>query len=223
MCQSALNDRPYAALLSQKDKSDYWIYTQLLQRDLNPPVMLCDSDWLDIRQKQHWKEMYDELGENPPMEEIAKYFRRPSPLIEWIHSVPQDLLICTFDDFSVSGSVIKNMFPDSRRVKTNIPGRFHAFICYATNPALKFIEGSDIVAHVVSQNIPTLSPALDAKELEFIEQQVDIVNGDGGGISKNSAVLFWTWYKVPDNIPDIFTGKGFPPLIRTERFQPPYK
>lgn len=127
-----------------------------------------------------------------------------------------------FDDFAITGGWIGDMVYSNDYLTLPRDTR-SAFFLYTTGHARERLTSKQISVYQSGKDIITLEESLEERDLSFLERlplklQPEI-------IEFSESPLFWTWYKVPDNVPSFFTGieeKGIPPLIRPELFQPPY-
>lgn len=229
---SSIGEKPYAAMLSEKGKSDYWIYEQLQKRGVPQSQIQCDFEMKaegNVRLNQLIAQEIDsipnisDLSIDEQVKAKGKIFHgRANTVDEWISSLPQEYPICVFDDFSVSGTMILDELLWLPHRKQQQSGRLHVFICYASELAWKRFVNHSVTVHQSGQTIKLLSSSLTPEDIDFANKLDREVTKNKGGLS-DSSNLFWTWYKVPDNLPGIFIGDGLPPLIRPEKFQPPYK
>lgn len=194
-----LGRQSYAVVLNNKYKSDYWIYQQLLERGLHPAETSYTTE--------------KELAEY----EMGKYKRA-----EWVDEVSQTMKVCAFDDFTLGGGVIQELF------QRGVPGfsskNLYAFVSYATPYARAWLKSFNIEVNQSSDTVKSLVTNLTKRETDFLDRisgYQGMYESDGDGLS---SALFWTWYKLPDNVDPLFTGlTGLHPLIREENFQPHYK
>lgn len=213
----------YEAHFSGPSKSDAWIYNQLLELGLEPAATggeIIDKELLleqervkaILREKQgRFNEgEYDNLVKKRE-ELIAKHYR----------SLPPDHLICAFDDFAISGLQFSELLYGDKG-EGEKQNRLHAFLLYSTPIALRKFNRDKYVVHQSGAMIAPIQSALDRRDIRFLNQVMHEVDGEQAEVS-NSTVLFWSWHKIPDNVPAVFTGKNFPPLIRRENFHPPYR
>lgn len=117
------------------------------------------------------------------------------------------------DDFALSGSQIAEHVLDSFETEN-----FDTIVLLqrATAYAMNSIANYDAMPRMAGGPIRTMMETFSEEEIDYFENHVDFFAGD--------SALFWSWYKMPDNLPRMFTGKAeFPPLIRPEKFRPPYK
>lgn len=183
-----LKGREYAVSLTDRNKSDYWIYQQMLRLGLPKAAELFD-----------WEK--DERLDN----------RIWDPSLKWLEQLPSGMPVCSFDDFTISGSQLYELldgFPKDGKEE-------NLFVCLATNLAKRTTRARSINIFQSGADISQFSETFGSEDLSFLSKLYEL--------SSDWSVFFWTWYKVPDNVPRIFTGTDFPPLIRKERFQPPYK
>lgn len=186
-----LKDREYAVSLTDQQKSDYWIYQNLLQLGVPEATQLFDWEKEEKLTEKSW-----------------------NPWSDWIKELPYGMPLCSFDDLSISGAQIAELLSwDPKKVMIN-DGEVNLFLCFATSMAKRFFRNRLINVYQSGSDIPDLRDLFRPDDTKFLDS-LDRSNDHG--------VLFWTWYKVPDNVSEIFTGTGFPPLIRSERFLPPYK
>lgn len=213
-----LKDKPYIWLSSRPNKSDYWIYKKLLEKGLSPSLTV-DFDTLARMRREAVEKLvdrsFDPVREKEKMRRFKNTFLKERKKI-----IPLGYPICFFDDFAISGMNIGRTALGEFQDFSHPSDEYKAFVCYATDIALNSLSRREIYACQSGQKIHPLSSFLTTKDITFLEELHKELTQ--GSIS-DERVPFWTWYKIPDNIPKIFTGSKLPPLIRTERFQPPYK
>lgn len=215
-----LIDRPYAVTFNSQEKSDYWIYQQLIERGMPSTAEQYNdhtSDIFDLETEREWASIRDS---GLPARELRLLLRKvKSGIVRWVDSLPPDHLICAFDDFSLSGLAFEELLMPSQ--KHSETSRFHGFALYATRSAKKRLKNNNISMHRVRRNVYPLGRTMDKADVDFLTNTMRELGDDAADFKSN--ILFWTWYKIPDNMPTIFTGRGYPPLIRKEKFQPPYR
>lgn len=217
-----IGSNPYAVTLTEPDKSDFWIYGRLLELGVPPAIYQFDTaehSCLNEINNERLLKVLQEPGLS--LQEKIQLSMSPGPFETWLRSLPPELPVCGFDDFSISGAQFDELFcgDAGRNLKLGI---LKAFFCYASPSAREWISfKSGAVLHQSGADIRPFSEDLKKSDLQFLTK-LDHIGTNRGDVMKSDA-LFWTWYKVPDCIPEILTGTFFPPLIREENFQPPYK
>lgn len=182
----------YLFAYSEPHKSEYWVYKQLINRGLHPAVKSVN--------------MYD----RDDVDQLR-------------YSIEHNHQVATFDDFSISGATITDAAYDSTFTKGKKqfdPNNALAFICGITNIARKGIERSKIKPIPVGRKITTLREQLTEPNYLWLKKAMKKRNKINSLIICDA--LFWAWHKVPDNVPNVFTGNGFPPLIREELYPRQY-
>lgn len=217
-----IGPKPYAVTLTEPDKSDFWIYGRLQELGVPPAIYQFDTAE-HSRLNEFNNEKMLEVLQKPglSLQEKIQLSISPSPFETWLKSLPPELSVCGFDDFSVSGAQFDELFcgDAGRNLKS---GTLKAFFCYASPSAREWISFKSRAAlHQSGADIKLLSEDLKKSDIQFLTK-LDQIAGNRGDIMKSNG-LFWTWYKVPDCVPEILTGTFFPPLIREENFLPPYK
>lgn len=213
----------YEARFSGPSKSDAWIYNQLLELGLEPAATggeIIDKELL-LEQKRV-RAVMREKGRSISEEEYGDLIRKRDELVaKHYRRLPSEHLICAFDDFAISGLQFSELLRGDKG-EGEKQNRLHAFFLYTTPIALRKFSQNKYVIHQSGVMIAPIQSALDRRDIRFLNQVMREVDGEQADVS-NSTVLFWSWHKIPDNVPAVFTGKNFPPLIRRDNFHPPYR
>jgi hypothetical protein len=193
---------PYLLLLPNEDSSNRWIYELLLQKGIQPAVEGID---------------FGMIGEN----RLPFYWRT------WFkQNIPKGYKTLIADDFSFSDAQIK----DEILLEFDYPNYDNSIILFgATNKAIQNITrlGKSVKVTTCGQKIDNLPEIFQKKDCQFLRHVDELTEPSfpHGSLSLKGDALFWTWYKVPDNVLEIFTGKRkeIRPLIRPGNFKQPYR
>jgi hypothetical protein len=200
-CMSELckrfTEKDYTLLIYGKNKSEFWVYQQLLKRGLNPAAEIVDNPGLT---RSGFLERFERGEQFVAVDDMAISGAR----------IRHDLF----------GQALNYSFPEQYRSQSR------AVVGNATNYAKKSISSGNILIESLGLDIPILTEVLKENEVVWMQRLCERLYETGvlfeeEGVGQD-AVLFWSWYKIPDNVPEIFTGIGFPPLIRKENVTKEY-
>lgn len=202
------SNEPYAVAFDDLDGSGRWIYEKLLNAgipaadyhfylDMYPEVALVpDSGLIDIRQIQD--------------------------------VLPVGAKVFAPDDFALTGTQMTDLM-------TQIQGNFndrnkHPYqvlvaCMYTSESADQTMNRQDPSAKVISlsERIKPVDDFLLPNDIGFINRLISSMHE--GDVFYGDNALFWTWYKVPDNISsyEIFTEPKCGQLINVDQFKQPYR
>ncbi|HVT01438.1 MAG TPA: hypothetical protein VHE53_04370 [Patescibacteria group bacterium] len=195
------SDNPYYAIVHHNPGSGIWVYRNLVDRGMKPAEKTINRN-------------SKEMGPLLETDDID--------MKKVISIIPEGTHIFVPDDLSITGSQIAD------EILQLLPPKYFdtsVLLLYSSDYADNVIKDVDPKIKVVrvGQDIKNFGD-LDPKIFEFISGLNDHANMARDGVTEETQALFWTWYKIPDRIPNIFLGKGgLPILIRREDFQPPYE
>lgn len=214
--RQSLGGRSYAVTLNNRNKSDYWIYNQMVERGVPEAADIYDND----------REFHENTALNQAFlqAQMLGLDIPPSvnPKLSWKNNLPKEVPLYAFDDFTISGSMIQGLF-SADSFKDQPRNEPTVFVGYSTQFAELWLKRFGINLTRSGRVIPSLKYRMNKKDIRFLnrvneELGIDMIT------NAQTSVLFWTWYKVPDNVEEVFVGGGdLPPLVRQEKFQPPYK
>lgn len=206
--RSVLNDQPYGIIRYPAEGSAVWIYEQLISYGLPHAASVVSLDRINS-EITGMLSLYQER-----VEDLANIYGIRS--------------FCVMDDFGYSGKHIRKMVAMTpSQIKLNA-------VFVGLSKAAKAILKPHTKNIFSNLTIPSTSH-LKVVATNNLECQVFGVDRRNSVYNSGFNYLTWSEIKVPDNMPRILTGKTtdyldndrkpitFPPLIREERFKPPYR
>ncbi len=187
---------PYYFFTHHMPGSGEWVYQEMCKLGLRPAERLINGI----------------EGANAEYDK-KKYSKNYTPL------VPTGMRSVIIDDFSLGGAQIREL--EDTMFETFGVEDPSILLGYVTELASANLSEFPFTA-VKTIPVKPMRQTLSIKRAQYLnELQLRMTNGNEW-LSVDD-FLFWTYYKIPDNLPAMYTGSFLPPLIRKERFHPDYR
>lgn len=204
MVKTQLVGKPYSCAIYEPRGSNFWIYKKLLEGGLHPAEKIfASASETDLRKFS----MLDQ---------------------EKINTLaPKDGVILIPDDLIITGVQITETLSECAKTQKPVVA-----VLYTTPRPKITIQNMDATLLSVKELVPAKQWLTDP-DLEFLQDlSLKAFHQDhlATDLTLGNTALFWTWYKVPDNMFPIVVDEhgglphpSSPPLIRMDKFKQPYK
>lgn len=195
--RKTLGGRSYDVAVYYEGKSGEWIYSQLDKSDVHAADNVCFA----VDSKTYGYAL-----------DIPNRPKRDNPLV-------------VMDDFSISGAqIVDEILFQTKDTDVEV----YVALLRASLDAIRLITSTGIdEQHVLTfgPSITSIGEALTGDDMDFLSKLTKTYERSWDPLDSRDA-FFSTWYKVPDNYPDIFkrTGNGNKPfLLDDTKVIPPYR
>lgn len=204
MVKTQVANKPYVCALFDPDGSNLWIYKKLLESGLHSADKVF-AYGLDDNLNNH----------------LMTDLRKMAQL------VPTGSTILVPDDLTITGAQLSDPLSQISKNHESIVA-----VLYTTAAAKNRIENNGQKYFLSVKELIPANQWLTQTDMDFLQDLTYKVSGDEMAVdlTDSTKALFWTWYKVPDNMFPIITADlegvirtSNPPLIRPERFKQPYR
>lgn len=192
--EAVVNDlagKPYSTIFYKRFDSGRWIHELLMRHGLHP----AEHQFTTYRYRN--EPLSRELGLHDP-DDI------PSIL-------PEGTILLIPDDFTLSGAQMGEMAAIGRENKLDT----RVAVLYTSELAEKELIGSRPQSFIhLPERIKSMKDNVTPEDIIFMQEINDLYGWETKNLVTGDEPFFWTWYKIPDNVPEIFTEKGHHPLVR---------